>query len=125
MKLITGLGNPGAEYAGTRHNVGYEVVEILARQHRIAVAKRNFKAVYGEGAIGVERVLLARPMTYMNNSGEAVAALAGYYKLGPEDIVVIVDDLNLPLGRIRLRFKGSAGGQNGMASVIQRLGTQE
>ncbi len=125
MKLIAGLGNPGAEYAGTRHNAGYEVIEILARRHRIAVAKRNFKAVYGEGIIGDERVLLVRPMTYMNNSGEAVAAVARYYKLTPSDMIVIMDDINLPVGRIRLRLKGSAGGQNGLASVLQHLGTQE
>jgi PTH1 family peptidyl-tRNA hydrolase len=125
MKLIAGLGNPGAEYAGTRHNAGFEVVELLARRHGIAVNKRNFKAVYGEGTIGGERVLLTRPMTYMNASGEAVAALARYYKLEPSEIIVALDEINLPVGRIRLRYKGSAGGQNGMASVIQHLGTQD
>jgi peptidyl-tRNA hydrolase, PTH1 family len=125
MRLIAGLGNPGTEYAGTRHNVGFEVMEILARRHGIAVSKRNFKAVYGEGTIGAERVLLVRPMTFMNLSGEAIAAMARYYKLTPAEVVVVLDEINLPVGRIRLRFKGSAGGQNGMASVIQHLGTQD
>lgn len=125
MKLIVGLGNPGAEYAGTRHNVGFEVIDLLAQRHGIAVTRRSFKSVYGEGQIGGERIILARPMTYMNLSGEAVAALARYYKIDPPDMVMILDEINLPPGRLRLRFKGSAGGQNGLVSVLQHLGTQE
>src|SRR5579862_4611205 len=125
MKLIVGLGNPGVEYVGTRHNLGFEVIGLLARRHGIAVTKRNFKAVYGEGQIEGQRVVLARPMTYMNNSGEAVAAITRFYKLEPGDVVVVLDDIALEPGRIRLRFKGSAGGQNGLKSVIQHLGTAE
>lgn len=125
MKLIVGLGNPGAEYVGTRHNVGFEVIEVLAKRHRIAVAKRNFKAVYGDGAIGEERVILARPMTYMNLSGEAVAAIARFYKIDTADIIIVLDDMALAVGRLRLRFKGSAGGQNGLDNVIRHLNTQE
>ena len=125
MKLIVGLGNPGAEYAGTRHNVGFEVIDLLAKRHSIQVAKRNFKAVYGDGAIGGERVILVRPMTYMNLSGEAVAAIARFYKVETEDIVIILDEISLAPGKLRLRFKGSAGGHNGLASVISHLGTDE
>jgi len=125
MKLIVGLGNPGSEYDGTRHNVGFEVIDLLARRHNISVTKRNFKSVYGEGSIGGERVLLMRPMTYMNLSGEAVGAMARFYKLEPADVWVILDEVALAPGRIRLRFKGSAGGHNGMANIITVLHTQE
>ncbi len=125
MKLIVGLGNPGAEYVGTRHNIGFEVIDALARRHSIAVAKRNFKAVYGEGMIGGEKVLLARPMTYMNLSGEAVSAIARFYKIETPDIIIVLDDIALAVGRLRLRFKGSSGGQNGLDNIIKHLGTQE
>lgn len=125
MKLIVGLGNPGAEYVGTRHNVGFEVIHILAARHRIVVAKRDFKSVLGEGAIAGERVILARPSTFMNLSGEAVAGIARFYKLLPSDVIVISDDVALPAGKLRLRFKGSAGGHNGLANIISHLNTQE
>ena len=125
MKLIVGLGNPGAEYAGTRHNVGFEVIEILAQRHHIAVTKRNFKAVYGEGFIGSEKVLLVRPLTYMNLSGEAVQAIARFYKIEAADILLISDDIALPAGRLRLRFKGSAGGHNGLDNIFKLMATQE
>ena len=125
MKLIVGLGNPGAEYAGTRHNVGFEVIAELAKRHSITVTKRDFKAVFGDGTIAGERVLLARPMTYMNLSGEAVAAILRFYKIEVEDLLVILDDVALPVGQLRLRYKGSAGGQNGLKNVIQHLGTEE
>jgi PTH1 family peptidyl-tRNA hydrolase len=125
MKLIVGLGNPGAEYAGTRHNVGFEVIHVLAKRHNIAVTKRNFKAVYGEGMIGDEKILLVRPMTFMNLSGEAVSAIARFYKIETPDIFIILDDIALPVGRLRLRFKGSSGGQNGLDNIIRHLNTQE
>jgi peptidyl-tRNA hydrolase, PTH1 family len=125
MKLIVGLGNPGSEYDGTRHNVGFEVIDLLARRHNISVSKRNFKSVYGEGIIEGEKVLLVRPMTYMNLSGEAVGAIARFYKLEPTDVWVILDEVALPPGRIRLRFKGSAGGHNGMSNIITMLHTQD
>ena len=125
MKLIVGLGNPGAEYAGTRHNIGFEVIDVLARRHNIAVAKRNFKAVYGEGVVGGEKVILARPMTFMNLSGEAVSAIARFYKIETPDILIVLDDIALPVGRLRLRFKGSSGGQNGLDNIIKHLGTQD
>lgn len=125
MKLIVGLGNPGAEYDGTRHNIGFEVIELLARRHNIAVSKRNFKSVYGEGSIAGEKVLLVRPMTYMNLSGEAVGALVRFYKLEPVDVWVILDEVALAPGRIRLRYTGSAGGHNGLANIIAHLHTQD
>ncbi len=125
MKLIVGLGNPGSEYEGTRHNVGFEVIDLLARRHNISVSKRNFKSVYGEGSIGGERVLLMRPMTFMNLSGEAVGAIVRFYKLEPTDVWVVLDEVALVPGRIRLRFKGSAGGHNGLANIISALHTQE
>jgi PTH1 family peptidyl-tRNA hydrolase len=125
MKLIVGLGNPGSEYEGTRHNVGFEVIDLLAQRHNISVSKRNFKSVYGEGSIAGERVLLMRPMTFMNLSGEAVGAMARFYKLEATDIWVVLDEVALPPGRIRLRFKGSAGGHNGLANIITVLHTPD
>ncbi len=125
MKLIVGLGNPGAEYEGTRHNVGFEAINLLAARHGIAVSKRNYRAVYGEGTISGERILLIRPMTFMNLSGESVGAICRFYKIPAEDVFVIYDDIALAVGKLRLRFQGSAGGHNGMANLIQHLGTQE
>ncbi len=125
MKLIVGLGNPGTQYADTRHNVGFDVVERLAKRHGVSVSKRNFKGVYGEGFIGAEKVILLRPMTYMNLSGQAVSALCHFYKIAAQDILVILDDVALETGRLRLRFKGSAGGHNGLANIIQMMGTDE
>ncbi|MCW3095270.1 MAG: peptidyl-tRNA hydrolase, partial [Chthonomonadaceae bacterium] len=124
-KLIVGLGNPGSEYDGTRHNVGFEVIDLLARRHNISVSKRSFKSVYGEGSIGGEKVLLMRPMTFMNLSGEAVGAIARFYKFEPTDIWVVLDEVALPPGRIRLRFKGSAGGHNGLSNILSMLHTQD
>lgn len=124
MKLIAGLGNPGREYEGTRHNVGFEVIETLARRHSIAVSRRNFQAVFGEGTIENTRVLLVRPLTYMNLSGQAVAAILRYYRVPAEESVVILDDVALPLGRLRLRSAGSAGGHNGLANILALLHTQ-
>lgn len=125
MKLIAGLGNPGREYHGTRHNVGFEVIELLSRKHHIAVRARRNRAVVGEGTIGGEQVVLARPQTFMNRSGEAVAGLARRYRIAPEDIIVIYDDVNLPLGKLRIRTRGSSGGHNGMKSIIGGLGSEE
>lgn len=125
MHLIVGLGNPGTEYTGTRHNVGFETIEELAERHNIAVRKRSMRSVLGDGTIAGERVILARPMTYMNLSGEAVASICRMHKIPPEDVIVIVDDVALPIGKIRLRLKGSAGGHNGLTSVEQHLHTQE
>lgn len=125
MKLIVGLGNPGTQYANTRHNVGFEIVEILAKRHAISISKRNFKGVYGEGFIGAEKAILLRPMTYMNLSGQSVSAISAFYKIAPQDILTILDDVALETGKLRLRYKGSAGGHNGLANIIQLMGTDE
>lgn len=123
MKLIVGLGNPGSRYRGTRHNVGWEVLERLARKHGIAIEEDTGWAEVGRGDIGPHRVVLARPMTYVNASGMAVQDLKRRYRVKPSDLFLIVDDLDLPLGRLRLRQKGTAGGHNGLRSVIEALGT--
>ena len=125
MRLIVGLGNPGPDYAGTRHNIGFEVINELAERHKINVRRRTLRSVIGDGTIEGERVILARPMTYMNASGEAVGAISRMYKIPPADIVVVVDDIALPLGKLRLRPKGSAGGHNGLDSVEHHLRTQD
>jgi len=123
MKLIVGLGNPGSRYRGTRHNVGWEVLDRLARKHGIAIEEDTGWAEVGRGAIGPHRVALARPMTYVNASGTAVVDLKRRYRVKAADLFLIVDDLDLPLGRLRLRPKGTAGGHNGLRSVIEALGT--
>ncbi|WP_059105307.1 aminoacyl-tRNA hydrolase [Shouchella shacheensis] len=124
MKVIVGLGNPGVKYAGTRHNIGFDIVDACADALDIPIDKQKFKGIYGEKLINGEKVILLKPLTYMNLSGESVAAFMNYYHIGVEDLVVIYDDLDLPTGKIRLRQKGSAGGHNGMKSLIAQLGTQ-
>ncbi len=120
-KLIIGLGNPGKEYDGTRHNIGFAVVDAFARQHGIAVTKRDFQAVTGDGRVGETRVFLMKPQTFMNLSGQSVAAFLRMKPLGIADIMVVTDDISLPLGRLRLRAEGSAGGHNGLKSLIAHL----
>jgi len=125
MKLIVGLGNPGRRYRGTRHNVGWEVISRLARRAGITVDEDEGFSEVGRGSIKGIRVLLARPQTYVNVSGAAVRDLRRRHRVSPQDIIVVVDDLDLPLGRIRLRPGGSAGGHNGLKSIIDALGTTE
>ncbi len=125
MKLIVGLGNPTAQYNGTRHNVGFSVISELAEQYNIDIGGRKHKAVYGKGVIAGHKVILAMPQTFMNLSGESVRELADYYKLKPEQIIVVYDDINLPVGKLRIRKKGSAGGHNGMKNIIRHLGTEQ
>ncbi len=125
MKLIVGLGNPGRRYRLTRHNVGWEVLERLAARHSIAIDDDTGWAEVGRGTIGPHRVVLARPVTYVNASGMAVQDLKRRHRVKVEDIFVIVDDLDLPLGRVRLRGSGSAGGHNGLRSVIEAMGSDE
>jgi PTH1 family peptidyl-tRNA hydrolase len=122
--LIVGLGNPGPEYRGTRHNVGFEVVDLLSEKHKIKLDKSKHRARIGLGRIGDIDVCLVKPLTYMNLSGQAVGPLARDYGIPPERILVIADDLDLPTGRLRLREDGSAGGHNGHKSLIQYLKTQ-
>lgn len=125
MKLIVGLGNPGRDYAGTRHNIGFGVITRLSDKYNIALRSREHKALCGKGIIGGEKVLLAEPQTFMNLSGESVRSIADYYKIPPEDIIVAYDDIDLEVGRIRVRRKGSAGGHNGIKNIISHLGTDE
>lgn len=122
MKAIIGLGNPGRDYSWTRHNVGFEVINKLAYDYNIDMSREKFRAVTGEGHIGFEKVILIQPLTYMNASGESVREFVSFYKLGPEDIIVVCDDINLPVGGIRIRTKGSDGGQKGLRSIMYQLG---
>ena len=125
MKLIVGLGNPGKEYERTRHNAGFEVMDEIARQESASISQKKFKALVDKVNIGGQSVLLMKPQTYMNNSGEAVRAAMDFYHLQPQDLLVIYDDMDLAVGRLRLRQKGSAGGHNGIKSIIAHIGTQE
>ncbi len=125
MYVIAGLGNPTKEYDGTRHNVGFEVIDILADKAGTTVLEKKHKALYGRGMIGGEKVVLAKPQTFMNLSGESIRSLADFYKVEPDHIIVICDDINLSEGRLRIRLKGSAGGHNGLKNIISHLGTQD
>lgn len=124
MKLIVGLGNPGPEYGDTRHNLGANVIAELAAQFDLKLTHHTLHAQWGRGFYQQKAFILARPLTYMNCSGQAVAALVRYFKLTPEQVLIMVDDFNLPLGRLRIRSQGSAGGHNGLKSIIERTGTQ-
>lgn len=123
--VIVGLGNPGPEYQNTRHNVGFRVIDHLAEQYRIDTRKTEKRAFVGYGSIKDVPVLLAKPITFMNISGESVEPLLRMVQLGPADLIVITDDMDLPVGRLRIRAEGSAGGHNGLKSLIQHLKTQE
>jgi len=124
MKLIVGLGNPGKQYDQTRHNIGFEVIDNLSDRLNIPLDQSKFKGIYGVGYVNGERVFLLKPLTYMNLSGESIRAVMDYFDIDVEDLVVIYDDLDLPVGKIRLRQKGSAGGHNGIKSTIAHVGTQ-
>lgn len=124
QRLIVGLGNPGEEYAGTRHNVGFWVVSLLARRHGVALKTHRHHSRLGTGIIAGVPVVLAQPMTYMNRSGEAVKALLKAYSLTPAQMLVVYDDVALKLGTLRLRPSGSSGGHNGMRSIIASIGTE-
>jgi peptidyl-tRNA hydrolase, PTH1 family len=126
LRLIVGLGNPGAEYVRTRHNAGFMVVELLAERWQARwTAERKFQSRVARAECGERRVLLAEPQTFMNASGEAVAAVASFYRVEPGDVLVVVDDADLPLGEIRLRPGGGTGGHHGLESLTQHLGTGE
>lgn len=125
MHLIVGLGNPGTKYAGTRHNIGFSAITYLSDHFHIPLNQNKHKAIFGTGYIGGEKVILAMPQTYMNLSGESVRPMADFFKIPPTNVLVIFDDISLDVGQLRIRKKGSAGGHNGMKSIIQHLGTQE
>ena len=126
MFVIAGLGNPSLRYDGTRHNVGFDVVDMLAKKYRIRIKDKKHKALCGNGVIEGQKVLLVKPQTFMNLSGESIGAVLNFYKLQPQtDLIVVYDDISLAPGRLRIRKKGSAGGHNGMKNIISHLGTQE
>lgn len=125
MKIIAGLGNPGAEYARTKHNVGFMLVDALAERLGVDAWREKFNALVAEGRIGAQKVLLVKPLTYMNESGRALAPLLDWYKLAPEELIVVHDDMDIAVGTIRLRRKGSAGGHNGIKSLLAHIGSQE
>lgn len=125
MKMVVGLGNPGSEYEKTKHNVGFMVIDEIADTVSHTPWREDFQAKIATANIGGEKVLLVKPLTYMNLSGEAVGALMRYYKIKPEDIFCIYDDMDLPVGKVRIRMSGSSGGHNGIKSMIAHVGTEK
>ena len=125
MKPIVGLGNPGAKYAGTRHNAGFSVIDELAERHKIKMDTNKHKAIIGKGIINGEKVILSMPQTFMNLSGESVRSIMDFYKLTVDDLIVVYDDIDLDVGKLRIRERGSAGGHNGMKNIIQHVGSQD
>jgi PTH1 family peptidyl-tRNA hydrolase len=126
MYLIVGLGNPGKQYEHTRHNIGFDVMDALADKYNISISEKKHKALCGKGVIEGQKVVLAKPQTFMNLSGESVVELLNYYKLQPQDeMIVVFDDISLEPGQLRIRKKGSAGGHNGIKNIIALTGTQE
>ena len=125
MYLIVGLGNPEEEYSRTRHNMGFDVINKLAEKHNIKIEKNKFESLYGNGIIEGEKVILVKPQTYMNNSGEAVKPFSDFYKIEPQNIIIIYDDIDILTGITKIRLKGGPGTHNGMKSVVHELGTTE
>ena len=126
MIVIAGLGNPGKEYEHTRHNVGFDLIDVLAERYQIGVNESKFQGLYGKGIIEGEKVILVKPLTYMNLSGICIQEVLHYFKCDPKtDLIVISDDISLPEGMIRIRKKGSAGGHNGLKNIIAQVGTDE
>lgn len=125
MYIVAGLGNPTKEYDKTRHNAGFETIDVLADMLGTAVEEKKFKALYGRGIIGGEKVILLKPQTFMNLSGESIREASDFYKVEPDHIIIVYDDISLDVGQLRIRTKGSAGGHNGIKNIIAHLGTQE
>ncbi|MBQ3897377.1 MAG: aminoacyl-tRNA hydrolase, partial [Clostridia bacterium] len=125
MFIIAGLGNPGREYEQTRHNIGFIAANAIAEAHGVKIDRLKFKALTATCVIGTEKVLLMKPQTFMNNSGEAIGEAARFYKVPPENILIIADDISLPPGTLRIRRKGTAGGHNGLKSIINHLDSTE
>lgn len=123
MKLIVGLGNPGKEYEHTRHNVGFDVIDLFCKKYNIEANRKKFKGMYADGIIAGERILILKPMTYMNLSGESISEVLKFYKISNDNIIIVYDDISLEVGRLRIRDKGSAGGHNGIKSIIAHLGS--
>jgi PTH1 family peptidyl-tRNA hydrolase len=125
IKMVVGLGNPGEEYVDTRHNAGFRVIDSLAEVLKIDVRKKRFGACLGSGEFADKKLILLKPMRFINCSGQVVATAAGFYKLALSNLLVVTDDMALPPGRVRIRPKGSSGGHNGLADVIEKLGTED
>lgn len=125
MYLIAGLGNPGKQYFATRHNIGFNAIDYISQKHNIDVTKIKYKGLIGEGNIAGEKVILLKPQTFMNLSGESVREAAAFHKIPPENVIIIHDDISLPVGTLRIREKGSAGGHNGLKSIIAHLNSQD
>ncbi len=125
MKLVVGLGNPGRRYAKTRHNLGYQAVDLLADRWGVSITQQKFNGLIGSATYAGHDVLLLKPTTFMNASGESVLAIRQFYKLPSEDLMVVLDDLDLPVGRVRVRAGGSAGGHRGLGDILRRLGTDQ
>lgn len=123
MYLIAGLGNPSREYENTRHNIGFDVIDVIAKNYNISVIEKKHRAVIGKGLIEGKKVLLAKPYTYMNLSGESIREMVDYYKIDPSsEMIIVYDDISLAVGQLRIRLKGSAGGHNGIKNIISHLG---
>ncbi|MGB2599996.1 MAG: aminoacyl-tRNA hydrolase [Candidatus Omnitrophota bacterium] len=122
MKIVVGLGNPGFKYRNTRHNIGFRILDLLAKKYRLGIKKKAFQGIYGVGRVAGREAMLFKPMTYMNLSGEAVHAVCSSHLEDKEDILVVTDDADLPFGSIRFRKQGSSGGHNGLQSIIERMG---
>jgi PTH1 family peptidyl-tRNA hydrolase len=125
MYIIAGLGNPGKEYAGTRHNIGFDTVERIAEKYKASFNKTKFNSVYGEININGEKVMLVKPVTFMNRSGLAISEMMNFYKIPVENLIVIYDDIDIPVGTLRVRPHGSSGTHNGMRSIISQLGSDK
>jgi PTH1 family peptidyl-tRNA hydrolase len=125
MYIIAGLGNPGKDFEHTRHNMGFLAIDCFAAKHNININKRKFKGLYGEGIVGEEKIVLIKPQTYMNLSGESILDIIQFYKAEVQNLIVVYDDASIPLGRIRIRPSGSDGGHNGMKSIIYLLESNE
>ena len=125
IKLVVGLGNPGREYERTRHNVGWWVIDELSERFGFSLNREKFKGLYGETRVNDRKVIFLKPLTYMNRSGESVSQFVRFFKLKPSEVLLIYDDLDLPLGKVRFRDKGSSAGHRGVQSVIEAIGTQE
>ncbi len=125
MYLVVGLGNPEPEYSKTRHNMGFDVINLLAKKNNIELNKKEFDGIYGSGTIEGEKVILLKPQTYMNESGKSIEQVKNFYKIDNKNIIIIYDDIDLDVGVVKLRKKGGAGTHNGMKSVVEHLGTTE
>lgn len=125
MYLIIGLGNPGIEYEKTRHNMGFQTIDIISKKYNINLTRQKFEGIYGEGFVEKQKIMLLKPQTYMNLSGESIIQYAKFYKIQPQNILVIYDDIDIPTGTMKIRKKGGPGTHNGMKSVINELNTTE